>query len=265
MRTGVWLYPIAPANDVVDAIVRLEAHGIDEVWIADEGVAREPFALLAAAARETTTITLAVGITSPLLRHPGAVAATAKTVDELSEGRVILGWGVGGHESLGPFGITTDRPVRVLREALEMAQAVIAGTAIAGYAPPTHASPPRRIPQYIGARGPQLNRLASSQADGVFLSGLTESELPAVISVARAVRPISVALYQSVSFSGHSDERCISGEPEEINATLTALQRRYTPSSVGLALVDHRPLDELIHRAIEILEPKAFPDPEVAH
>jgi len=253
MRTGVWLYPIAPANDIVDAIVRLEAHGIDEVWIADEGVAREPFSLLAAAARETTAITLAVGITSPLLRHPGAVAATAKTVDELSNGRVILGWGVGGHESLGPFGISTERPVGVLRGALELAHAVMEGTAMTGYEPPAHASPARRIPQFIGARGPQLNRLASSQADGVFLSGLAAADISTVISEAHSVRPIDIALYQSVSFTGLRNERCFTGAPEEIRSSLLAMYRAHMPTSLGVALIDRLPLGELVTRALAVL------------
>lgn len=254
MRTGVWIYPTAPANDIVDAIVRLEAHGVDEVWIADEGVAREPFALLAAAARETSKITLAVGITSPLLRHPGAVAATAKTVDELSHGRVILGWGVGGQESLGPFGLSTNRPVGVLRNALEIAQAVMDGSVGSGYTPPPHASPPRRIRQYVGARGPQLNRLASSMADGVFLSGLTHTDISAVIAEAHSVQSIEVALYQSVSFIGAGRESCIAGSLEHIATTMRSLQRTFAPTSLGIALVDPLALDDLVNRALEVMK-----------
>lgn len=253
MRTGVWIYPVDPAHDIVEAIVRLDAAGIDEVWIADEGVAREPFALLAASARETSRITLGVGITSPLLRHPGAVAATAKTVDELSDGRVVLGWGVGGTESLGPFGLGTDRPVGILREALEIAGAVIEGRNVPGYVPPLHASPPRRIRQYIGARGPQLNRLASSSADGVFLSGLSESEVSGVIALARSARPIDIALYQSVSFAGPGDERCIAGSQDDLVARLVRSASTHRPTSLGVALVDRQPLHDMIDRAIDVL------------
>lgn len=253
MRTGVWIYPVDPAHDIVDTVVRLDAAGIDEVWIADEGVAREPFALLAAAARETSRITLGVGITSPLLRHPGAVAATAKTVDELSDGRVVLGWGVGGVESLGPFGLRTDRPVGILREALEIAGAVIEGRSAPGYVPVVHASPPRRIPQYIGARGPQLNRLASSKADGVFLSGLTPTEIPKVVAQAHAERPIDIALYQSVSFVGSGDERCIAGSLRELVAQLVQLGRVHRPTSLGVALVDRQPLQAMVDQAVEVL------------
>jgi len=254
VRTGVWLYPIASAFELVDAVVRLDAGGVDEVWIADEGVGREPFSILAAAARETSRITLAVGITSPLLRHPGAVAATAKTVDELSNGRVILGWGVGGHESLGPFGLSTDRPVGVLREAMLLARAVMEGTSIPGYSPPAHGSPPRHIRQYIGARGPQLNRLASASADGVFLSGLTEAEIPLVIQEAHSVHPVEVALYQSVSFKGQGNDRCVAGTTKEIASKLRSLHETYSPRSLGVALVDGLPLDDLISEVLELFK-----------
>lgn len=253
MRTGVWLYPIAPAEELVNAVVELERAGVDEVWIADEGVAREPLVILAAAARETARITLGVGITSPLLRHPGAAMSSAMTVDELSGGRVVLGWGVGGSESLGPFGMSTSRPVGVVRDALVLGGAVMSGTAIEGYSPPAHAAPPRHVRQFVGARGPQLNRLASRLADGVFLSGLTAAEIPQAIANSRFHRPIDVALYQSVEFSGSGGERSVSGSKNEIVQRLGSLCAEHQPTSMGIALVDRAPLRDLVLRACEVL------------
>lgn len=254
MRLGVWIYPIVPAEQLLDAIVRLDAAGVDEVWIADEGVARDPLALFAAASRSTRSIRFGVGITSPLLRHPGAVAATAMTVDELSGGRLTLGWGVGGHESLGPFGLTTDRPVGVVRDALRTARAVMSGDAIDGYAPPRHASPPRAIPQFVGARGEQLNRLASREADGVFLSGFATADLARVIGWSRTHRPITVALYQSVRFSTPGDDWSMAGTPSELAGRLARLTDEFLPDSLGLALVDGADLGTMIDDALETID-----------
>lgn len=138
MRRGVWLYPGAAAGALVDAIVAAEDLGLDEIWVADEGVAREPTQILAAAAMKTNRIRLAVGITSPLLRHPGAIAATIATLDELSDSRAVLGFGVGGNQSLEPFGLVAERPVLLVKGAIVMARAVLAGKSCGGYEPPDH-------------------------------------------------------------------------------------------------------------------------------
>ncbi len=106
---------------LVEAVVAAEELGLDEVWIADEGVARDPVAVLAAAAMQTTTIKLIVGVTSPVLRHPGAIAASLATLDELSDGRAVLGLGVGGDMSLAPFGLAAERPVALFRDAIQTA------------------------------------------------------------------------------------------------------------------------------------------------
>ena len=61
MRTGVWFFPDRPADELVRAIVHAESVALDEVWLGDEGPAREPFAVLAAAATRTADISLGVG------------------------------------------------------------------------------------------------------------------------------------------------------------------------------------------------------------
>lgn len=253
MRFGVWIYPVAPAERIVEAIRRLDDAGVDEVWIADEGVARDPLALFAAAAPLTSTIRFGVGITSPLLRHPGAVASTAMTVDELSNGRLTLGWGVGGHESLEPFGLSTKRPVGVVRDALRTAGAVMRGQSATDYTPPAHAAPPRAIPQFVGARGEQLNRLASREADGVFLSGFEHHDIGRVIGLARSHRPIAIALYQSVRFTTPEDRWSIAGSPASLATRVASLASEFSPDSLGLALVDGADLGTMIDGAIETI------------
>lgn len=249
----MWIYPVAPAERIVEAIRRLDDAGVDEVWIADEGVARDPLGLFAAAAPLTSTIRFGVGITSPLLRHPGAVASTAMTVDELSNGRLTLGWGVGGHESLEPFGLSTERPVGVVRDALRTAGAVMRGQSATDYTPPAHAAPPRAIPQFVGARGEQLNRLASREADGVFLSGFEHHDIGRVIGLARSHRPIAIALYQSVRFTTPEDRWSIAGSPASLATRVASLASEFSPDSLGLALVDGADLGTMIDGAIETI------------
>ena len=235
-RRGVWLYPGAPAPALADAVVAADELGLDEIWIADEGVAREPMTVLAAAASRTNRIDLAVGITSPLLRHPGALAATAATLDELSDGRAMLGLGVGGEDSLGPFELSTDRPVGVLREAIRLARAVFEGSRVAGYTAPPHAIPPRHVPIWVGARGPQLTRTAARSADGLFLSGCTPDQHQRIVGDVRAIDPlVPLALYQSAS---DRDRRPSVLAWAEVGEHLGAEAARLAPTSVGINLVD---------------------------
>jgi len=239
-HTGLWLYPDAPAGALVDAVVAADRAGIDEVWIADEGVAREPLIVFAAAAGRTSRVRMGVGITSPALRHPGAVASSAATLDELAPGRVVLGFGVGGEQSLEPFGLTVDKPVALVRDALRTARAVVRRERSDGYDPPAHAAPARSVPLFVGAKGEQLNRLASREGDGVFLSGFALDALDAPVAWARSVRPVEVALYASVRFDAGApaDPTALRGTPAEVAAGMAALVARHAPTTIGLALVD---------------------------
>jgi len=254
VRRGVWMYPGVSAGALADAVVAADDLGLDEVWIADEGVAREPFSILAAAARQTRRVRLAIGITSPLLRHPGAIAATAATLDELSDGRAVLGLGVGGHESLEPFGIDADRPVAVVRDAIATARAVLAATDGPGYQAPGHAFGPRAVPIWVGARGPQLTRLAARVADGVFLSGCTADQHVEIIARVRTISRVDIALYESAS-----DDRSMPNTSswDDIAAVLEAEAARHAPGAIGINLVElSRPGADpvtLVERAAAVL------------
>ena len=208
---GVWVFPDAPAPALVELARHVEELGLDELWVGDEGPARDPFAVLAAAAVATERIRLATGITNPYVRHPGAAAASMLTIHELSGGRAVLGVGAGGRMSLAPFGLQAVRPVERVRQFLDIARAAATGQPTEGYSPTdvavTEAASGAPLPLYVGARGPKLNRLASERADGAFVAGMPPFRYPEVVGWARSVRPIDIALYPSVAFTDDAVER----------------------------------------------------------
>lgn len=192
---------------MIEFIQQAEALGLDEIWLGDEGPARDPLSVLAAAATRTRSIRLGVGITNPYVRHPAMTAVSMMTVHELSGGRAVLGLGVGGNLALGPLGITPVHPLATVRTALRTIRAVVRGERNDGYSPPATAMTAPDLPLYIGSRGPLINRLASRAADGAFVAGLPVSQLAEVVGWARSVRDISIALYVNAAFDAEDVER----------------------------------------------------------
>jgi 5,10-methylenetetrahydromethanopterin reductase len=238
MRCGVWLFPAAPAGELVAAAAQAEQLGLDEFWLGDEGPAREPFAVLAAAAGATSRITLAIGITNPYVRPPALTATTALTIAELAGGpeRVILGLGAGGSLSLDPFGLRPTHPLASVRQAIATIRSVCAGEAGIGYEPVEHAMH-GHLRLYVGARGERLNRLAAAEADGAFVAGIPPFHYDRVLSWVRSERPIEVALYPSAAFTTADVERsrpqmlwALANAPEEVQRALGV-----TPEQVARA------------------------------
>ena len=193
-RFGLWMFPDHPASVLADVIVAAEAAGLDEVWLGDEGPARDPLVTLAAAAVRTSTIALGVAVTNPYLRHPAATASAFATLAELAgPGRVVLGMGSGGDLALGPTGAVREQPLQRVTDAVRIARAVLRGEPTEGYEPPLHSTSAPDVRIVIGARSRGLNRLASAQADGVFIGGVPLPMIDVTLGWARSVRPVDVA------------------------------------------------------------------------
>ena len=78
---------------------RIEQGGLDGVWVGDSLVAKprmEPLAVLSALAVRTSRVRLGTAVLLPALRNPVLLAQTLATVDLISEGRLVIGAGVGG-------------------------------------------------------------------------------------------------------------------------------------------------------------------------
>lgn len=130
-KHGFWIRngPKGPTQ-VLELAIEAEAAGWDGVFLSDavmEGHT-EPFALLAAIAARTQRITLGTWVTPLVARDVVAVARGASVVDVLSDGRLLLGIGLGNpveHEALGvdrrggTLGAQYDAALEVLAALLE--------------------------------------------------------------------------------------------------------------------------------------------------
>src|SRR5262249_49793523 len=119
---------------------------------------------------------------SPLTMHPVQAAMSAATLDEFFPGRVTLCFGVGTPGDLNSIGIEAKKPLRIMREALELARALLAGETVRvdgkffcvqGRRLGNGARP---VPLVLAASGPRMLELAGTAADGVLLSAGTSIE-----------------------------------------------------------------------------------------
>lgn len=149
--------------------------GYDSIWI-PEAWAYEQFQLLAEIALATTRLKLATGITNVFSRSPGLLAMSAATLDEISEGRVILGLGTSGKIVIENFhGVPYERPLTRLRETIGILRALWRGDrldpAMSTLFAPRHFKlemTPRRkdIPIYVASLQEKAIRDVGRVADG---------------------------------------------------------------------------------------------------
>ena len=73
--------------------------GIDSIWVGDSLLARprhDPLTLLAAVAAAVPDVGLGTAVLLPALRNPVVLAQQLATIDQISEGRLIIGAGIAG-------------------------------------------------------------------------------------------------------------------------------------------------------------------------
>src|SRR5688572_24894258 len=91
-----WLQSYGSASGVARDAVQAEKEGWDGIQIAVGPThVADPWVSLALAARDTSRIMLATGVTNPTPQIAPALAGSATTVQQESNGRVVVGIGRG--------------------------------------------------------------------------------------------------------------------------------------------------------------------------
>jgi alkanesulfonate monooxygenase SsuD/methylene tetrahydromethanopterin reductase-like flavin-dependent oxidoreductase (luciferase family) len=87
------------ASEMLAMAARAEAARLDSVWVGDSLVSKprfEPVAALSAIAARTSRVRLGTAVMLPVIRPVVPLAHSLATLDVISNGRVIVGAGVGG-------------------------------------------------------------------------------------------------------------------------------------------------------------------------
>jgi alkanesulfonate monooxygenase SsuD/methylene tetrahydromethanopterin reductase-like flavin-dependent oxidoreductase (luciferase family) len=206
MRHGLFLPPfdaLANPDLLVELAIDAERSGWEGFFLWDHlkygrrvRDILDPYICLGVIAAATSAMELGVMVTPLVRRRPAVLARQAVTLDHVSHGRMVLGFGLGDDFAgeLSSFGDEVDATVRgqMLTEGLEVLTDLMSGEALNHEGEFYRASDarflpvavrPGGIPIWLAARWPNqapLRRAANYQ--GVFVIGLSD---PADIAVLR--------------------------------------------------------------------------------
>ncbi len=181
LNLGYW--GIGPAGeDALELVRAAEDDGFESVWVA-ESYGSDVVSVLAWLAGQTQTIKLGAAILQVPARAPAAAAMAGVTIDRLSGGRFIFGFGPSGPQvSEGWYGVPYAKPWGRTREYIEVVREIVAREGPLehrgkhytlplpggeGKALKLNFHPLRtRIPVFIGAIGRKSVEMAAEICDG---------------------------------------------------------------------------------------------------
>lgn len=191
MRFGIEVVPFGDFADpaqVVKLAQAAEAAGWEGLWVWDHvlfpyGVG-DPWVMLSAAAAVTRKLKLVTGVAALPRYQPHLLARLLTSLDRLSQGRVVLGAGIGAlDDEFSRFGGPGDRRVRaaMLDESLDLLPRLWSGEPVtyegryypvnqAALQPPLASGP--RLPVWIGGQSQAALRRAA-RWDG-WITGTTD-------------------------------------------------------------------------------------------
>jgi alkanesulfonate monooxygenase SsuD/methylene tetrahydromethanopterin reductase-like flavin-dependent oxidoreductase (luciferase family) len=125
LNLGYW--GIGPqTDDAVEIVQAAERIGFDSVWAA-ESYGSDAVSVLGYLAGKTETIQLGAAIFQVPARAPAAAAMAGVTIDALSGGRFIFGFGPSGPQvSEGWYGARFDKPLARTREFVGIVRKALA-------------------------------------------------------------------------------------------------------------------------------------------
>lgn len=209
-----------PSDICLRAAVEAERRGFGCVW-KGESNSRDPMVLLSAMAALTSEVKLGTAINHVFGRSPVTMGIQAATFNEMSGGRLLLGLGVGNGIISGWHGEEFSRPVRLVREYIEIVRAVYSGEKVPditgdffstrggfrlSFRPP---AAPLEI--WLAGLGPQMARVAGKLCGGVMINMANGEMISEIAANVRAGAreagrdPADIQIVSKIRVSLHED------------------------------------------------------------
>ena len=184
MRLSMQLNYAGDFHASLPQILAFEREGLEVLWVAEAYGLDSP-TLMGYLAAKTTTLQIGSAILPIYTRTPTLIAQTAAGLDEVSQGRALIGLGASGPQVIeGWHGVRYDRPLQRTREIVEICRKVWSREHLrhdgiyqiplpqdlgTGFAKPLKliSHPLRsRIPIYIASLGPKNVEMTAEIAEG---------------------------------------------------------------------------------------------------
>lgn len=212
-KLGLGLWPTMPPTEAVLITKEAARLGFDSAWVVESSLTpgKDAISYLGALAISSDRIRLGTGVINLFSRSATLIASTMATLDEMSNGRMILGIGT-GHSVVSQYHSTEFRdPIVRMREYVEVIRKLISGERVNYNGKHVRVENlklnlrPFRptIPIYIATVSDRLARLAGEVGDGTLfvlsstrrIAELVEATLSGAKQAGRSTEGIEFACY----------------------------------------------------------------------
>jgi 5,10-methylenetetrahydromethanopterin reductase len=178
-----------PARAMPDYARRLEAAGVEQVWVIEDCFFTAGVSLAASALAVTERLHVGIGILPAVARTAAVTAMEIATLANLAPGRFTAGIGHGVQEWMGQMGVRPRSPLTALDETITNVKRLLVGDEVTFDGEYVHLDrvqldqPPAVVPSVVaGVQQERSLALAGRVADGVIL---VEGAGPTYVSWAR--------------------------------------------------------------------------------
>ena len=178
MRVGLCFDGFYSIHEMIELARLADEAGMESIWMSDHLCFRDALTTSMALLASTKKIKIAPAPMSPYSRNPIISAMSIATMEEFAPGRVIASPGTGNAAALKEAGIESPRPLKTMREYVEILRRFLRGETVnfqgevfringakMGFFPSTP------IKMYLTAVRPRMLQLGGEIGDGVLLSG----------------------------------------------------------------------------------------------
>src|SRR3954466_437958 len=235
MDFGVTVLPDPPFSRWLELIQLAERHGFQYAWTYDSHVLwQESIPMLAVAGRETSKINLGHFVTNPATRDPTVLASAYATLQDLSNGRMVMG--VGRGDSAVRYIGRQPMKVAEFENALGMVKQFMNGREVNWNDKDLQLKWVRpelpQIPMYVAGYGPKALAVAGRVGDGVIIQLADPEIITWIMDVAR----------KAAEEAGRdpSQLKCIVGAPSNVTDDIESAreQAKWFPAMVSNHVMD---------------------------